>query len=155
LSSLIESTPPTNAADADASNVKPTPKSDTSSQGAFHFDRKAAETALQTHGHDEIFQPLRAYIEKPLNDTVPNTIDKGNLNDKRPKIEAGRPAMWYVPLPLRENTPDDVSLCGSVRHLLCSTSIDVINFVSLLSSFEYLNMGISSDLAMICLPNFL
>ena len=111
LSSLIESTPPTtNAAGADVSDVEPASTSDTS-PGSFRFDKTAAETALQTHGRDVIFQPLRAYIEKPLNDTVPDTIDKGNLNEKRPKIEAGRPAMWYVPLPLRENTPDDVSLC--------------------------------------------
>lgn len=112
LSTLIESVPPTtiNAAEADVSDVKQTPTSDVSSQGSFHFDREAAEAALHTHGRDEIFQPLRAYIEKPLNDTVPNTIDKGNLDDKRPKTFVGRPARWYVPLPLRENTPDDVSV---------------------------------------------
>ena len=113
LSTLIESVPPTtsnSAAGADVSDVKQTSTSDASSPGSFRFDRKSAETALQTHGRDEIFQPLRAYIEKPLNDTVPNTIDKGNLDDKRPKISAGRPARWYVPLPLRENAPDDVSV---------------------------------------------
>ena len=158
LSSLIESTPPTNAAGADVSDVKPASASDTSSTGSFRFDKKAAETSLQTHGRNVIFQPLRAYIEKPLNDTVPDTIDKGNLNEKRPKIEAGRPAMWYVPLPLRENTPDDVSHmyddeCAFVLQYLCC----VIKFVLLLStpSFKYSNMGISSDLAMACLPNFL
>lgn len=112
LSTLVESVPQTtnSAAGADVSNAKQTSTSDASSTGSFHFDREAAETALHTHGRDEIFQPLRAYIEKPLNDTVPNTIDKGNLDDKRPKTSVGRPAMWYVPLPLRENTPDDVSV---------------------------------------------
>lgn len=107
LSNLIESTPPTsNAVSYSAEKIL---SASEKSQGTFKFDRNAAERALQQHGRDEIFQPLRAYIEKPLNDTVPGTIDQGNLNDKRPKIQAGRPAQWYVPLPLRENTPDDVS----------------------------------------------
>ncbi len=156
LSSIIESTPPTNSVGADVSDVKPTSTSDTSSPGSFRFDKKAAETALQTHGRDVIFQPLRAYIEKPLNDTVPDTIDKGNLNEKRPKIEAGRPAMWYVPLPLRENTPDDVSLCCMMNMPVVLQYLCSVLFTLLLStpSFEYSNMDISSDLAMTCLPNF-
>ena len=149
LSSLVESNPPGNTADAEVSDVKP---ASTSSPGVFNFDRKLAENALQMHGHDGIFQPLRAYIEKPLNDTVPDTIDKGNLNDKRPKIEAGRPPMWYVPLPLRENTPDDVSLRDSICTIFFVLSYHLT--LSLLS-FEYLNTDISLDRAMICLPNFL
>ena len=153
LSSLIESTPPANAVGADVSDAKPASStSDTSSPGSFRFDKQAAETALQTHGHDVIFQPLRAYIEKPLNDTVPDTIDKGNLNEKRPKIEAGRPAMWYVPLPLRENTPDDVSLCMMMNVTFVLLYLCFV--INSTLSFEYSNMGISSDLVMTCLPNF-
>jgi hypothetical protein len=121
LSSLVESNPPGNAVNADLSDKKSASTSDTST-GAFNFDREVAENALQMHGHDGIFQPLRAYIEKPLNDTVPDTIEKGNLNEKRPKIEVGRPAMWYVPLPLRENTPGDVSRRQSIRQFLRLTS---------------------------------
>lgn len=75
----------------------------------YSFDRKLAEDALATHGRDNIFQPLRAYVEKKLNDTVPGTIDSGNLNEKKPKQEVGRPGKWYVPLPLREGSPEDVS----------------------------------------------
>lgn len=75
----------------------------------YSFDRKLAEDALVTHGRDIIFQPLRAYVEKKLNDTVPGTIDSGNLNEKKPKQEVGRPGKWYVPLPLREGSPEDVS----------------------------------------------
>jgi hypothetical protein len=75
----------------------------------YKFSKSQAETSLQTYGRDVIFQPLRAYIEKELNDTVPNTVDTGNLEDKRPKVQVGRPGRWYVPLPLREGTPDDVS----------------------------------------------
>ena len=87
-----------------------TPQSSrTLSKGGYFFDRKLAEDALSAHGRDAIFQPLRAYVEKKLNDTVPGTIDKGNLNEKKPKVEVGKPAKWYVPLPLRGGTPDDVS----------------------------------------------
>ena len=75
----------------------------------YSFDRKLAEDALSTLGRDAIFQPLRAYVEKTLNDTVPGTIDKGNLDEKKPKVQVGKPAKWYVPLPLREGAPEDVS----------------------------------------------
>ena len=75
----------------------------------YSFDRDLAEAALVEHGRDFIFQPLRAYIEGRINDTVPGTIDRGNLDEKRPKIEVGRPAKFYVPLPLRVGSPDDVS----------------------------------------------
>ena len=74
----------------------------------YTFSKSQAEEALKTYGHDVIFQPLRAYIEKPLNDTVPGTVDTGNLDEKRPKIDVGRPGKWYVPLPLREGSPDDL-----------------------------------------------
>lgn len=76
----------------------------------YSFDRKLAETALAVHGRDAIFQPLRAYAEKKLNDTVPGTINKGNLNEKKPKVDVGRPAKFYVPLPLRSGSPDDLRM---------------------------------------------
>ena len=75
----------------------------------YSFDRKIAEVALTEYGRS-IFQPLRAYVEKKLNDTVPGTIDKGNLDEKKPKVEVGKPAKFYVPLPLREGTPDDLRM---------------------------------------------
>ena len=75
----------------------------------YAFDRDLAEAALVKHGRDFIFQPLRAYVEGGMNDTVPGTIDRGNLDEKRPKIEVGRPAKFYVPLPLRVGSPNDVS----------------------------------------------
>ena len=76
----------------------------------YSFDKIIAEESLAEYGRDAIFQPLRAYIEGKLNDTVPGTIDRGNLDEKRPKIEVGRPAKFYVPLPLREGTPDDLHM---------------------------------------------
>ncbi len=75
----------------------------------YTFDRSLAEAALAEHGRDAIFRPLRAFIEGKLNDTVPGTIDNGNLNEKRRKIGVGKPAKFYVPLPLREGSPEDVS----------------------------------------------
>ena len=86
----------------------------------YSFDKKLAEDSLTKYGHDVIYQPLRAYIEKKLNDTMPGTIDKGNLDEKKPKVEVGRPGKWYVPLPLREGSPEDVSMCFecyTVLHL--------------------------------------
>mmetsp|Transcript_10201 Transcript_10201/g.21894 ORF Transcript_10201/g.21894 Transcript_10201/m.21894 type:complete len:930 (-) Transcript_10201:193-2982(-) len=76
----------------------------------YQFDLSQAEKALRRHGRDVLFQPLRAYVEKPLNDTAPNTVDKGNLNEKEAKIEVGRPAKFYVPLPLREGGPGDLKI---------------------------------------------
>lgn len=75
----------------------------------YTFDRAFAEAALAEHGRDAIFQPLRAFVEGRLNDTVPGTIDGGNLNEKRRKVGVGKPAKFYVPLPLREGSPEDVS----------------------------------------------
>ena len=76
----------------------------------FSFSKSQAEEALKTHGRDIIFQPLRAYIEKRLNDTVPIATDIANLEDKRLYKEFDRPLRWYVPLPLREGTPDDLRM---------------------------------------------
>jgi hypothetical protein len=85
----------------------------------FSFSKSQAEKALQTHGRNAVFQPLRAYIERPLNDTVPGSVNTGNLEDKRPKVQVGRPGLWYVPLPLREGGPEDVSLlfCVDIERI--------------------------------------
>ena len=116
LSRVAEEVPVVNSigekeivAQNEQSGNKPPSPGQHQSQGTYSFDKKQAEDALAAHGHDVIFQPLRAYVEKKLNDTVPGTIDKGNLDEKRPKIEVGKPGKFYVPLPLREGSPDDVS----------------------------------------------
>ena len=92
----------------------------------YTFDRELAELALAQYGREAIFQPLRAYIEKKMNDTVPNTIDRGNLDEPRPKIEVGRPAKFYVPLPLREGSPEDVSRIQS--HLSITNHLRRLSF---------------------------
>eukprot|EP00804_Cyclotella_cryptica_P006119 CCRYP_010727-RA/>CCRYP_010727-RA protein AED:0.17 eAED:0.17 QI:319/1/1/1/0.71/0.62/8/3234/952 len=76
----------------------------------YTFRKDIAEKALAEYGRESIFQPLRAYVEKHFNDTVPNTVDTGDLDDKRPKIKVGRPGRWYVPLPLREGRPEDLRM---------------------------------------------
>lgn len=110
LSHLTDSPPP----EADGFNNKDTKhvnsqKSSSFDRKSYSFNRKLAEDALASHGRDTIFQPLRAYVEKKLNDTVPGTLDKGNLDEKKPKVEVGKPGKFYVPLPLREGSPEDVS----------------------------------------------
>jgi len=81
-----------------------------SQEAHYSFDREMAENALSAHGHDAIFQPLRAYVEKKLNDTQSGTINRGNLDEKKPKVDVGRPAKFYVPLPLREGSPEDLRM---------------------------------------------
>ena len=89
--------------------TKSAPANQLHSLSHYSFNRGLADDAMTRLGRDSIFQPLRAYVEKKLNDTVPGTVDKGNLDERKPKIQAGRPGKWYVPLPLREGSPDDVS----------------------------------------------
>jgi hypothetical protein len=113
----------------DGIDKKPNGKPSKVSHTYYTFDRELAEASLAQHGHEVLFQPLRAYIEKKLNDTVPNTIDKGNLDEQRPKLEVGRPAKFYVPLPLREGSPEDVSRLLSrvcIAHIITLTMYHVV-----------------------------
>jgi len=119
----------------------------------YSFDRKLAEDALAQYGRDVIYQSLRAYIEKKLNDTVPDTIDKGNLDEKKPKVEVGRPGKWYVPLPLREGSPEDVSsMCFECYIVIIYLIKSLTKCTS--HSFECLNMDNVLNLAMICLQSY-
>mmetsp|Transcript_17949 Transcript_17949/g.32592 ORF Transcript_17949/g.32592 Transcript_17949/m.32592 type:complete len:889 (+) Transcript_17949:72-2738(+) len=96
---------------ADKAGHKLRPSTKCPSRGKHYcFDRKLAEDSLSVHGRDAIFQPLRAYVEKKLNDTAPGTIDKGNLDEKKPKVQVGRPGKFYVPLPLRDGSPEDLRM---------------------------------------------
>lgn len=128
----------------------------------YKFSKSQAETSFQTYGRHVIFQPLRAYIEKELNDTVPNTLDTGNLDEKKPKVEVGRPGRWYVPLPLREGTPDDVScfcadsscysLGNTQQPLLMLIHFSIHKFY--LYSLQYSNTATNSNHATICPANY-
>lgn len=48
---------------------------------------------------------ITAYLETPLNDTIPNTGSQGDPNSEKDK---GSPPEFYTPLPLRTTTPDDL-----------------------------------------------
>ena len=64
----------------------------------FVFDRDRAEALLQQHGPSYYFRPITAFLEAPLNDTIPNTGSRGNLQDDN---DPGTPPDVYSPLPLR------------------------------------------------------
>jgi hypothetical protein len=48
---------------------------------------------------------IAAYLEPPLNDTIPNT---GNQGDPDKEKDKGTPPQFYIPLPLRTTTPEDL-----------------------------------------------
>jgi hypothetical protein len=73
--------------------------------GPFRFDKESAEAALKRYGASAIHKTLVAYVEPFLNDTVPGTGDRGDMNSKHD--DGGRPA-FVVPLPLRKHTPADL-----------------------------------------------
>jgi hypothetical protein len=73
--------------------------------GPFRFDKESAEAALKRYGASAIHKTLVAYVEPFLNDTVPGTGDRGDMNSKHD--DGGRPA-FVVPLPLRKHTPSDL-----------------------------------------------
>lgn len=76
-----------------------------SSSMGYTFNRKRAEDALQKHGASSIRKIMTAYIEPPMNDTVPGT---GNQGDPDNEKDTGTPPEFIVPLPLRTNTPNDL-----------------------------------------------
>jgi len=76
-----------------------------SAKGEYRLDRNKAEAALQRFGASFIRKVMTAYLEPPLNDTVPGTGSQGDPeNDK----DTGTPPEFVIPLPLRTNTPDDL-----------------------------------------------
>ncbi len=94
-----------------------------------------------------------------MNDTVPGTVDGGNLNEKRRKVGVGKPAKFYVPLPLREGSPKDVSgqyifntgvLFREPKSVFSQWLMaDCANYLFRSdTSSECLNMDIASNLAM-------
>ena len=92
-----------------SSHHQPLPNQDLSdaiATSAFHFDRTVAEAALQQFGAHAIRRTLSAYIEPPLNDTVPGTGSRGDLTDE---TDEGTPPDFVIPLPLRTRaTPDNL-----------------------------------------------
>ncbi|GKY94748.1 hypothetical protein MPSEU_000440200 [Mayamaea pseudoterrestris] len=79
-----------------------TTRRQSSSSTSFQFDRAKAEAALKQYGSKAIFKPITAFIEPPLNDTIPGTGSRGDLANERDK---GTPPNFIMPLPLRKQTP--------------------------------------------------
>jgi hypothetical protein len=71
----------------------------------YNFDRVKAEEALQQHGSSYIRKIMAAYIEPPMNDTIPGTGSQGDPDNNK---DIGTPPEFVIPLPLRTNTPDDL-----------------------------------------------
>ena len=61
-----------------------------------------AEEALQRHGASSIRKIMTAYIEPPMNDTVPGT---GNQGDPDNEKDTGTPPEFIVPLSFETDTP--------------------------------------------------
>lgn len=73
--------------------------------GPFLFDQDRAEAILQQYGAASIHKTLTAYIEPPLQDTVPGTGSRGDMEAKH---DDGVRPTFVVPLPLRTHTPNDL-----------------------------------------------
>lgn len=71
----------------------------------FDFDKSRAEAYLRQHGPSSIRHSIQAYIEGPLNDTVPGTGSRGNLDNPN---DEGVPPDFIIPLPLRKQRPEDL-----------------------------------------------
>ena len=67
-------------------------------------NRAKAEELLQTDGPHKVRRPLTAYLEHKLNDTVSGTERHGDEDTD----EFGSPSDFYIPLPVRTNTPEDL-----------------------------------------------
>jgi hypothetical protein len=78
--------------------------SDTSFVFAWQ-NQDLAEEYLQVHGKQSLQLPLTAYLEAPMNDTVPNT---GSRGDMRNNSDKGVPPDLYTPLSLRIQSPDSL-----------------------------------------------
>jgi len=73
----------------------------------FKFNRGQAEKAVSEHAtrqmNQERIKVLTAFIEQPMNDTIPGTGDQGKTEKY-----IGTPADYVIPLPLRKTRPDDL-----------------------------------------------
>ena len=69
------------------------------------FDFSALEEYLLANGPEALRRPLAAFIERPLNDTVPDSRTYGEASVKG---QVGTPPIAYVPLPRRTGGPSDL-----------------------------------------------
>eukprot|EP00980_Cylindrotheca_fusiformis_P030007 scaffold24174_cov117-Cylindrotheca_fusiformis.AAC.8 len=65
----------------------------------------AEELLLDARTLPKVRTAIAAYLEPPMNDTIPNTGSQGDPNKEKDK---GSPPQFYSPLPLRTITPKDL-----------------------------------------------
>jgi hypothetical protein len=76
-----------------------------SPEAKWDLNIRKAQQILDEFGPSRIRKIVTAYIEPALNDTIPGTGSQGDVkNDK----DIGTPPKFYMPLPLRKTTPDDL-----------------------------------------------
>ena len=74
-------------------------------EAKWDLNIRRAQQILDKFGPSRIRKIVTAYIEPPLNDTIPGTGSQGDVeNDK----DIGAPPEFYMPLPLRKTTPEDL-----------------------------------------------
>jgi hypothetical protein len=76
-----------------------------SPEAKWDLNIRKAQQILDEFGPSRIRKIVIAYIESPLNDTIPGTGSQGDVkNDK----DIGTPPKFYMPLPSRKTTPEDL-----------------------------------------------
>jgi hypothetical protein len=86
---------------AAASSIQQPQSSPWNTDQDFMDHRKAVEAIDTT----KLRRKITAYIEPPLQDTIPGTGDRGNTKDDK---DFGTPPQFKKRLPLRTHTPDDL-----------------------------------------------
>jgi hypothetical protein len=84
---------------------------------SFSFDKDKAEQFLLSHGPSSIRKVIAAYLEPPMNDTIPGTGSQGDLEKMH---DEGFPPEFVVPLPLRTTTPEHLKRFDYAKFQTCA-----------------------------------
>jgi hypothetical protein len=84
---------------------------------SFSFDKEKAEQFLLAHGPSSIRKVIAAYLEPPMNDTIPGTGSQGDVENIR---DEGFPPEFVVPLPLRTTTPEHLKRFDYAKFQTCA-----------------------------------
>jgi hypothetical protein len=82
----------------------------------WELNLQHAELQLKTLGANTIRKVITAYLEPPLNDTIPGTGYQENPSNPKDK---GAPPEFYIPLPIRKTTPADLKKYEYPRFKTC------------------------------------
>ena len=102
--------------DGSARLFQPKSANDPDRNHRWIFDRGLAEQRLQQLGSRKIRKIITAYMEPPLNDTIPGTGNQGAINDEK---DFGIPPDFYQPLPLRTITPEQLTRIEYPKFQTC------------------------------------